>query len=205
MKKVLYIILFFYFNAITIGAKFKPAYPFSIYKGKVYNESLSYKPSAWDGDFSLLELDTNCTNNPKSNKYCMKFTYYPRRKPVFHWVGVYWTFPAHNWGNIDGGFNLSGAKEFSFWIKSKQGTGAVAVQIGGTYGRYSDTECIAIGIIKFDKKWRKITIPIKKQYDMSHIGRGFAIMIRATDYMDIRKKLKVDEKIILYIDEIEYR
>jgi hypothetical protein len=69
-----------------------------------------FTPSGFMGDgatFKHLYMDVNnlsCTPRvPNSQGYCYKFTYYKDTSPTgVSWAGVFWVFPANNWGTRPG-------------------------------------------------------------------------------------------------------
>jgi hypothetical protein len=68
-----------------------------------------YTPSGFMGDgatFKHLYMDVNkgCAPRPAGAQgYCYKFTYYKDTTPTgVSWAGVFWVFPANNWGTRPG-------------------------------------------------------------------------------------------------------
>jgi hypothetical protein len=46
------------------------------------------------------------------------------------WGGVVWQHPANDWGDANGGFNLTGAKKLTFWARGEKGGEKVSFEFG---------------------------------------------------------------------------
>jgi parallel beta-helix repeat protein len=94
-----------------------------------------------------------------------------------NWAGIYWQDPENNWGNCsEGGYNLTGATNLSFWAKGANGTEKIEFKIGGIgwdpktdqqIARYPDSlhPAVSTGIINLTTEW--------KQYTVDLTGRDF--------------------------------
>jgi hypothetical protein len=64
-----------------------------------------YTPSGYMGDGARLgnlsvEVNQNCKPRPEGHQGdCYVFTYRKDKVQTDHWAGVYWVFPANNWGS----------------------------------------------------------------------------------------------------------
>jgi hypothetical protein len=92
---------------------------------------------------------------------CYTFTYTPVMGGL-GWGGVYWQYPANNWGGKPGLDVAPGATKVTFWAKGAAGGEVlemVAGGIGGAGAMYSDP-------IKADQKftltssWVEYTLPL---------------------------------------------
>jgi hypothetical protein len=83
--------------------------------------------------------------------------------------------PANNWGDILGGYDISGATKFSFWAKANKKNVNATVGFGliGSDKPYPDTAKKSIKV-KLGTKWKKHTIKLKK-LDLSCIRSGLTI------------------------------
>jgi hypothetical protein len=68
-----------------------------------------FTPSGFMGDGSTfkhlyMDVNKNCAPRPAGAQgYCYKFTYYKDTSPTgYSWAGVFWVFPANNWGTRKG-------------------------------------------------------------------------------------------------------
>ena len=162
-------------DAIANAKRFlvpKVELPFYVYKDDI---EMPYFPSAYMGNYNALEIDMNHTREKHSGKTSMRIHYKERSG----WYGIGLVDPANDWGDILGGYDISGAKTFSFWAKSD--FGGVSAKIGfGLIGKdktYPDS-AIEAKEIPLDSKWRKFTIKLKKS-DLSCIRSGFVLFANA--------------------------
>jgi len=155
-----------------------------------------YIPSGWMGDWGDIKLDQNCKVNPYLGDTCIKITYSGEMSQGARWAGIYWQNPANNWGEKDGGFDLSGAKKFTFWARGEKGGERIEeFKVGGITGEFSDSDSSSIGPIVLNKEWTQYTIDLKGK-DMSYIVGGFCW---ATN-IDVNPNLPV----VFYLDEMKY-
>ncbi|MBN1897764.1 MAG: hypothetical protein JW827_03220 [Spirochaetes bacterium] len=186
-------------NNSLYGYAYKPQkYPVVIYlDGDIWTERSFYAPTCWGGDVLCIQYNQFCTEKPKTGNYCMKFEYNTRRQSVFNWISINWTFPSYNWGNIDGGLDLTGARQLTFYARGKKGDEVVIFKFGGNYGTFSDSTEILYGPVKLTRQWKKYTILLDKE-DLTHISLGFSLAMRWMDHKQYRKEL-----VTIYIDEIK--
>ena len=143
--------------------------PFYVYDD---NNDLPYVPSAFMGNFEHIDLDLNHTETVKSGESAIKISY----KSNKGWYGVGFVDPANDWGDILGGYDIRGAKKFSFWAKASYDN--IDVEVG--FGLIEEGDKSYLDTAKKLKKlsltddWKKYTIKIKKM-DLSCIRSGFVI------------------------------
>lgn len=181
---------------IILGYAYKPELPVFIYKdGDIKAEQPYYSPSCWLGDVFATNFCGDYTVEPASGKYCIKVEYDIQQSERFGWTMIGWTFPAYNWGDINGGLDLSGAGKMTFWAKGASGNESIVVKFGGNYGVYSDTAEVIRGPIKLGKKWKRYEIPLAG-IDRSHISMGFALVIR------VKENAGCGGKVTVFLDDI---
>lgn len=83
----------------------KPALPFFVYSDCTGEQPLS--TSGWMGYNDAIELDDAWEENPHSGSTCVRLAY----NATYFWGGGVWQNPPNNWGDTDGGYDLSDAKE----------------------------------------------------------------------------------------------
>ncbi|MFB3918682.1 MAG: hypothetical protein ACE14U_01275 [Candidatus Velamenicoccus archaeovorus] len=187
-------IKFEYDPALKPAGKKTQEMPFYIYadKGSIQNHFI---PSGWMGDYSDLKIDVGSTDNPYFGKTCIKITYDNKATNGARWAGMYWQYPANNWGGVDGGFDLSRAKKLTFWARGEKGGERIEeFKVGGIMGEYSDSDTAGIGPVVLDKEWKQYTIDLTGK-DLSYIIGGFAW---ATN-LDVNP-----DGAVFYLDEIKY-
>ncbi len=111
------------------------------------------------------------------------------------WAGVYWQNPPNNWGNVDGGYDLSKANRITFWAKGEKGGERIEeCKIGGLMGEYSDSDSAGIGPVILTDKWKQYVIDLKGK-DLSYISGGFAWSLN----VDVNP-----DGAVFYLDDIKY-
>ncbi len=142
--------------------------PFYVYKD---GEEMPYAPSAYMGNYEKIAIDTKNTTEVYSGTAALKISY----NHHYNWYGLGMVNPANDWGDILGGYDISGATKFSFWAKASEGplTATIGFGLIGKDKQYPDTAKESLEI-KLGTKWKKYTIKLKKQ-DLSCIRSGFTL------------------------------
>ncbi|MEO1030845.1 MAG: glycoside hydrolase family 2 TIM barrel-domain containing protein [Bacteroidota bacterium] len=153
----------------------KVSLPFYVYKD---NADLPYFASGYMGNYKALSVDLNEKKEVYSGETAIKITYAEESG----WYGIAFMDPANDWGDILGGYDISGAKTFSFWAKSK--FSGVVVKLGfgliDTDKPYPDTAKKAEEIT-LSSEWQKYTIKLKKA-DLSCIRSGLVLFASSYGY-----------------------
>jgi len=143
----------------------------------VNNISVSgtFSPSGKMGDIDAITI-TSWTGNPHSRLTCIKLIYSPKFDDSARskWAGIYWQYPANNWGDNPKGYNLTGAKNLTFWARGDRGGEMAEFKVGGITGQYPDSIEIPLttGVIVLSENWTKYTIDLTGQ-NLSHVIGGF--------------------------------
>lgn len=134
------------------------------------NAPQPWTPSGWMGNYQALKMDAASRNNPHSGDTCMEFTF----QKSDTWVGVAWQHPPDNWGDKPGGYDLSGAKQLSFWARSEYGGEVVDFGLGleSADAKYPDTATLKLSGIKLSSTWKKYQISLKGK-DLSRVRTPF--------------------------------
>lgn len=153
-----------------------------------------YYPSGWMGDTRDLAFNQQHGKGVYAGKHCIKVQYSPRGSNG--WAGIYWQQPSNNWGDKQGGFDLSKAEYLTFWMRGEKGGETVAeVKIGGFKGLYPDSaEATIKKKIVLTNEWKLYWIDLRKK-DTSYIAGGFAFVVNKKDNPN---------GCTFYIDEIRY-
>ncbi|GAB4157095.1 MAG: hypothetical protein Tsb0033_08480 [Winogradskyella sp.] len=146
----------------------KATLPFYVYKD---NEHVPYFPSAYMGNYRAMEVDLNHTKTVHSGKTAIEISY----NVGYDWYGFAMVDPANDWGDILGGYDISGAKTFSFWAKSDSSNVMATIGFGliDDDKTYHDTAKKSVEI-KLTKEWKKYTIKTKR-LDLSCIRSGLVV------------------------------
>ncbi|MBU4186536.1 MAG: hypothetical protein KKC23_10125 [Proteobacteria bacterium] len=154
-----------------------------------------YIASGYMGDYSDLKLEPSCFDNPHSGTTCIKITYTNAASQGARWAGIYWQNPANNWGDRQGGFDLTGATRVSFWVRGDKGGERIEeFKIGGITGLYPDSDIAGIGPVLLTPEWRQYEIDLRGK-DMSYISGGFCWSTN----LDVNP-----DGVIFYLDDIKY-
>ena len=168
--------------------------PFYVYldRGSVNNH---YIPSGWMGDYGDMKINPGSTDDPYMGDSAIEIKYSGAATQGARWAGIYWQNPPNNWGEKDGGFDLSNATKLTFWARGAKGGERIEeFKAGGLFGEYSDSDVAGIGPVVLTKEWKQYTIDLKGK-DFSYIIGGFCW---ATN-VDVNP-----EGAIFYLDEIKY-
>ncbi|MCP4649470.1 MAG: hypothetical protein GY853_05225 [PVC group bacterium] len=154
-----------------------------------------YSPSGWMGDYGDLKITQGHKDNPYSGKTCIKITYTAEGKQGANWAGMYWQWPPNNWGERNGGFDLTGATKLTFWARGETGDEhIVEFKVGGLTGTYSDTDSNSIGPVELTSEWTQYEIDLT-DLDLSYISGGFAW---------VTNSMANQEGCVFYLDDIRY-
>ena len=149
-----------------------------------------YVPSGFMGSTDALTVVENCSDDPKFGAHCTKVIY---DKPD-DWGGVVWQHPESDWGEKPGGFDLTGAKIFSFWAKGKNGGEVVKFGFGiiGREKAYFDTAKKEVPMTLTDQ-WKEYVIDIEGK-DLRRIKCGLFFSLAGQG-----------EEVEFYLDRVSYR
>ena len=86
--------------------------------------------------------------------------------------------PPNNWGDQDGGYDLTGAKELELWARGEYGGEKVSFGVGiiEKGNAHPDSGIERVDGITLTREWRRYTVPLKKT-DLSSIKTGFVVTL----------------------------
>ncbi|MDR1695641.1 MAG: hypothetical protein LBR69_03295 [Endomicrobium sp.] len=176
----------------TLTAQERAALAFYVYAD--FKSPLNhYYPSGWMGDTRDLSLDQMSKEYPYAGKNCIKIRYTPRGKGG--WAGVFWQQPSNNWGDKDGGYNLSKATHITFWMRGESGGEVVSeVKLGGFKGDFPDSGFAVKKNMTLTTEWKLYHLSLKGK-KLSRIAGGFSFTVN---------KDANPNGCTFYIDEIRY-
>ena len=136
-----------------------------------------FAPSGWMGDVSDIHFDDSSRENPRSGATCIRITYTGRSSQGSGWAGLYWQNPANNWGENEGGYDLSGKRRLTFWARGAKGGEVISeFKMGGLSGTKGDSDSASITSIVLSKDWQPYTIELSGK-DLRHIIGGFCWVV----------------------------
>jgi hypothetical protein len=167
---------------------------FYVYADQGYFKN-HFIPSGWMGDVGDVKIADAWPDKPYSRKTSIRIIYTAEKKQGAGWTGIYWQDPANNWGNLKGGYDLSGATKLTFWARGEKGGEVISeFKIGGIRGEISDSASVSIGPVTLTPEWKEYTIDLKNE-DLSLIIGGFSFVISS---------MENPQGATFYLDEIAY-
>ncbi len=176
-------------SAAQAGSARRATLPFAIYEeGDTANDH--YIPAGYMGNAGAIKMEAGSTDNPHSGATCLKVEYSAKD----NWGGVVWQSPANDWGDLPGGYDLSGAKKLTFWARGAKGGEVVSFSFGslGKDKKYFDTASNQIKDVRLTDEWNQYNIYVKGQ-DLSRIKTSFVWVIAGQG-----------QPITFYLDDIRY-
>jgi hypothetical protein len=152
--------------------------------------STPYVPTGWMGNNGAISFDDRCTENPHSGSACIKLEY----KAPDGWAGIVWQDVANDWGEQDGGHNITGATKLTFWARGSEGGERVdflfgVIKRGEKPFPDSDTGKISASLTK---DWRQYSIDLSGK-NLARIKTGFGWSLAGQG-----------KPVTFYLDDIQY-
>ena len=149
-------------------------------------EHMPWAPSGWMGGVDALTVDGDSTESVREGSAAIKMRYTGK----YGWVGVAWQHPPNNWGDQDGGFDLTGAGALELWARGEYGGEKVTFGVGLLEGdrAYPDSAIVKTGTIVLTSDWQKYRVPLEGG-DLSSLKTGFVVTLQGrrspvTVYLD---------------------
>ncbi|MEM7457183.1 MAG: glycoside hydrolase family 2 TIM barrel-domain containing protein [Planctomycetota bacterium] len=141
--------------------------PYSLYSEA--SGEMAYYPSGFMGSTDSIEVTLDCTEEPAAGQTCVKCVY----DRTDDWGGVVWQNPENDWGDVDGGLNLTGANKLTFRARGSSGGEEIAFGVGliGRDKPYFDTTRKEIKLT-LTSQWQQYEIDLSSA-DMTRIKSGF--------------------------------
>ena len=141
------------------------------------------------GNTKALKLDPDSTDHPHSGKTCLRLEFQAKDG----WGGIVWQSPANDWGDKPGGWNLTGAKELSFWARGEKGGETISVSFGliAKDKPYFDTAQGKLDKVALTKDWKQYTIDLQGK-DLTRVKSGFVVTVAG-------------EPMTVFLDDIQYK
>ncbi len=162
----------------------KPRMPVPIYEDGF--ESMPWVPSGWMGNVDDLTLDGDYADDTQSGTAAIRMRY----TGTFNWVGVAWQDPPNNWGDEDGGFDLTGASAVELWARGEYGGEKVTFGVGllASDRAYPDSSIQKTETIALTSEWQRYLVSLEGE-DLSSLKTGFVVTLQGrrspvTIYLD---------------------
>lgn len=136
----------------------------------------TYVPTGWMGNVKAIALEPSCATDPHSGKTCFQIDY----KDTKDWGGVVWQSPPNDWGDLPGGFDLTGAERLVFWARGDRGGEVVSFELGllGADKKFPDSASAKLDKATLSKEWKRFEIELTGK-DLSRIKTGFCFVVAA--------------------------
>ncbi|MEO0423031.1 MAG: glycoside hydrolase family 2 TIM barrel-domain containing protein [Pseudomonadota bacterium] len=146
--------------------------PFPVYEDSL--EQMAWVPSGWMGGVEHLSLDGDDTSNPHRGKASIRVRY----EGQFGWAGIAWQHPVNNWGDQEGGIDLTGARKLEFWARGEYGGEKVSFGVGllESDKKYPDSSISKSGDIVLTDAWQRYEIRLRGK-DLSSLKTGFYVTL----------------------------
>jgi hypothetical protein len=131
-----------------------------------------YAPSNWMGNTRALKLDERCEVMPHGGKTCVRIDYMANDQ----WAGIAWADPPNDWGDKPGGWDITGAKRLSLWLRGERGDERVNVELGiiGREKSFPDTGNAKKSGLALSTEWQQFTLDVSNK-DLSRLKTGLVI------------------------------
>ncbi len=158
---------------LLVKGEVRTPMPFYVYRDGF--EGMPWAPSGWMGATEQLTMDGDHADNPHEGKACIKMHFVGEPGT---WVGVAWQHPANNWGEQEGGYDLSGAKYLELWARGEFGVETLNLGVGliGQDKAHPDSGKTTVEDIQLEKEWKRYRIRLKK-LDLSSVKTGFVVVL----------------------------
>jgi hypothetical protein len=163
--------------------------PFVVYSDGGLKET--YAATGRLGNKGAFRMDDSWDAKPHSGTTCIRVEY----QDAGDWVTAAWQHPGNNWGDFPGGFDLSKARELTFWAKGESGHEKVEFMVGMEQAQTAvshDTLKASTGIIELRKDWKKYSIPLEDK-DRTRLITGFLFRIEGQG-----------KPVVFFLDDIQF-
>ena len=167
----------------------RPRMPVSVYEERF--EHMPWAPSGVMGNAKSLTIDGNWSESVYEGAHAIRLHYTGRRG----WVGVAWQHPPNNWGDEDGGFDLTGASALEFWVRGESGGEKASFGVGMLDKKtdYPDSVIVKTPMIELGSEWKKYRIGFQEGDDLSSLKVPFVVTLEGQ-----RKPVSI------YLDSIRF-
>ena len=148
-------------------------FPVSVYEDGF--DGMPWVPSGVMGNANSLTVDGDWSENVAQGTHVIRLHYSGRKG----WAGVAWQHPADNWGEMDGGFDLTGATALEFLVRGETGKEEASFSVGLLDEKtdFPDSVIVKTGEIKLAPEWRRYRIDFEEGDDLSSIKVAFVVSL----------------------------
>ena len=169
---------------LLVKGEVRPRMPVDVYADSF--EHMPWAPSGWMGGVDSLTFEGDSTETVHEGSAAIRMRY----TGTFGWVGVAWQHPPNNWGDQDGGFDLTGATALEVWARGEYGGEKVTFGVGllEKDRAHPDSAIAKTKTIALTNEWVKYRVPLKGK-DLTSLKTGFVVTLQGrqspvTVYLD---------------------
>ncbi|HEV7298346.1 MAG TPA: hypothetical protein VGN72_03205 [Tepidisphaeraceae bacterium] len=172
----------------AIAAARKGTMPLPVFEDDLVDAP--YVWSGWMGDGASVAMDDKDSANPHSGNTSMKCEF----KSPSGFGGIVAQSPINDWGDVDGGVDLTGAKKLTFWARGAEGGEVVSFGFGyiGKDKPFHDTANAELKDQQLEKDWKQYAIDLEGK-DLTRIKTGFGWVVAGQG-----------KPVIFFLDDIRY-
>ncbi len=170
---------------VLVKGEPRPRMPVSVYEERF--EHMPWAPSGVMGSTRSLTIDGQSMESVHEGAHSIKIQFTARRG----WAGVAWQDPPNNWGELDGGYDLTGASALEFWVRGESGGEKASFGVGllDEKTEYPDSVIVRTPTIELGSEWKKYRIGFNPGDDLTSIKVPFVVTIEGrrkatTIYLD---------------------
>lgn len=155
-------------------------------------EDARWVASGYMGNNDAITMTPDHADNPHAGETCLRVGYSARDQ----WGGVVWQSPANDWGDVDGGYNLSGATVLELWARGEVGGEVITFGFGilNADVAFPDSGNGKIDAVALTDQWKKYTIRIPASTNLGRIKTGFYWSLAGSG-----------QPITFYLDDVIFR
>ncbi|MFK7930506.1 MAG: glycoside hydrolase family 2 TIM barrel-domain containing protein [Myxococcota bacterium] len=156
---------------VLVTGESRTPLPMSVYEDSPADSP--WAPSGWMGNTQGLafngEYQTGCHQHN-----CLEIIYSAKDQ----WAGVAWQNPPNNWGDAEGGLDLTGAKALEFWARGAEGGEHISVSMGliESGKPHPDSAIVGREGVVLKSTWKRYRIPLRGE-DLSSIKTAFVVTL----------------------------
>ena len=169
---------------VRVKGEPRPVLPFAVYDEQL--EGMPWVPSGWMGNTDALSLDGTHRDTVYEGEHSVRIRY----EGTFGWAGIAWQNPPNNWGDQDGGFDLTGAAELEFWARGEYGGEKIAFGVGlvAADKPYADSAIVKSRDVELTSDWTRYSVNVRGE-DLTSLKTGFVVTLEGrrtpvTFYLD---------------------
>ncbi|MDJ0708885.1 MAG: glycoside hydrolase family 2 TIM barrel-domain containing protein [Woeseiaceae bacterium] len=158
---------------LLVKGSARTRFPVSVYEDSF--GGMPWAPSGWMGNIESLTLDGEYADvAPYEGSAAIRMRY----EGTFGWVAVAWQDPPNNWGDISGGYDLTGATALELWARGEYGGEKVSFGVGiiRQDKAHPDSAIRKTDDIRLTPEWQRYTVSLK-DVDLSSIKTGFVVSL----------------------------